>query len=452
MAIDHLINRAISLIGEADIVRARALAGRALAEAPKNAAALNTMGLVETADHRHAEAAHYYQQATTADPRDAAYRVNLGYSKVLSGDFDAARNEFDRALAIDPANASAYQNIIWITKMMPGDPLIDQIRALASRAIPGSEDFIKLNYALGKCLDDTGEYDDAFEAYRQANECQPSHFDARQHEEFFDAVHGFWTTERLRKLRPFGSTSRKPVFIIGMPRSGSTLVEEKLSADPRIAGLGEVPDIIRMSGVMQRHHPKNAIYPQWCADIPNDAFGGLAKLYLEKYEARFPEAERLINKSLLNFAYAGMIAAMFPESTIVETRRDAIDTCLSCYFKDLKVAHQYSVRLNTLGRFYRYYAQNMRHWRETLQNLVSVQYESFIQDADSGTAALKSAMGLDTQANQASGGRYRFVQTFSAWQVRQPIYTHAVRRWRNYEKHLVPLIDALGDLADTETS
>lgn len=447
MAINPLINGAISLIGEAEIVRARALAEHALAEAPHDAAALNTMGLVETADHRHGEAAHYYEQAAAANPRDAAYRVNLGYSKVLSGDFDGARHEFDRALAIDPTNASAYQNIAWITKVAAGDPLIDRIRTLAAHAIPGSEDYIKYCYSLGKCLDDAGDYEGAFEAYHRANECQRSHYDARRHEGFFDTIQNFWTADRLVKLRPFGSPSRKPVFIIGMPRSGSTLVEEKLSNDPRIAGLGEVPDIIRMSAVMQRHHPRKAEYPQWCGDCPVDAFGGLARLYLEKYEVRFPVAERLINKSLLNFAYAGMIAAMFPEGTIIETRRNAIDTCLSCYFKDLKGAHQYSVRLNTLGHFYRLYVRNMRHWKETLPNLVSARYELFIQDADRGTSALKTAMGLNGDPNKEADGQRRFVQTFSAWQVRQPIYTHAIARWKNYEKHLGPLIDALGELA-----
>ncbi len=447
MAINQLISDAILLIGEAEIVRARASAERAIAEAPHNAGALNTMGLVESADHRHADAARYYEKAAAADPHDAAYRVNLGYSKVLSGDFDGARHEFDQALAIDPANASAYQNIAWITKAAPGDPLIDRIRKLASRAIPGSEDYIKLHYSLGKCLDDAGEYDDAFDAYRLANECQPSNYDARKHEEFFRSVEDFWTEERLEKLKPNGSNSRKPVFIVGMPRSGSTLVEEKLCGDPRIAGLGEVPDIIKMSGVMQRHHPRKAFFPLWGADCPKEAFGGLAKLYLEKYEARFPGAERLVNKSLLNFAYAGMIAAMFPESLIVETRRNPLDTCLSCYFKDLKVAHQYSVRLDTLGRFYRLYARSMEHWRNTLPNLACVQYETFIRDSDGGATALKSAMGLDGALNAHGERQQRFVQTFSAWQVRQPVYTHAVARWKNYEKHLGPLIDALGDLA-----
>lgn len=445
LTVGDLINQAIALVGEADLARARLVAERALALAPLNADAHNTMGLVETADHLHAEAAKWYAKAAALDPGNASFVVNVGYSLVLAGDFERARAEFDRALDIDPANASAFQNIVWITKLAPGDPLIDRVRALAAKADEGSEAFIKLHYALGKCLDDAGEYDDAFAAFARANDCQPARYDPVEHEAFFDGVASVWTHERIARLKPCGDPSRKPVFIIGMPRSGSTLVEEKLCDDPRVAGLGEVPDIIRMSGVMARSHPRGLVYPFWCADTPDHAIGGLGRLYREKFEARHPGAARFINKSLLNFAYAGMIASMFPNATIIETRRDPIDTCLSCYFKDLKAAHQYSTRLSSLGHLYRLYDANMRHWRERLETLVTVQYETFIADAEGGTKALKLAMGLDGDVSGEAQARH--VSTFSAWQVRQPVYTHAVARWKNYEKHLGPLIDALGDLA-----
>lgn len=447
MSIQHLIDQAIALIDEAEVTKARALAEEAMKIAPDDANAHNVMGLVATADHRHDEAARWYEAAAAIAPDDASFIVNVGYARVLAGDFDAARAQFDRALQIDPGNASAFQNIAWITKAKPDDPLIDRIRALAQRAPEGSEDFIKLHYSLGKCLDDAGDYDAAFAAYSRANECQPSRYDREDHESFFAAVEKVWTRDRLERLRRFGDGSEKPAFIIGMPRSGSTLVEEKLAADPRIAGLGEAPDIIRMSGVMSRAHPRGAVFPFWCAETPDHTFGGLGRLYREKYEARHPSAERVINKSLLNFAYAGMIASMFPNALLIETRRNPIDTCLSCYFKDLKRAHQYSLRLDTLGHFYRLYDANMRMWGERLENLVTVQYETFIGDVAGGTTALKSAMGLAEAKSAKDERRARHVQTFSAWQVRQPIYTHAIARWKNYEKHIGPLIDALGDLA-----
>lgn len=447
LSVEDLIDQAIAFVGEADVAKARARAEAALAAAPLSADAHNTMGIVETADHRHAEAAAWFEKAAALEPENPSFIVNVGYSRVLTGDFEAARAEFDRALAIDPDNAAAIQNIVWITRATADDALTARVRALAGKAAPGSEEYIKLHYALGKCLDDAGDYDAAFEAYKRANDCQPSRYDARRHEAFFAEVAAIWTPERLGRLRPFGDPSEKPVFIIGMPRSGSTLVEESLAADARIVGLGEAPDIIRISGVMTRAHPKGAVYPFWCADAPDSAFGGLGRLYLEKYEARHPDAARIINKSLLNFAYAGMMASMFPNALLIETRRNPLDTCLSCYFKDLKAAHQYSLRLDTLGHLYRLYDANMRMWRERLPSLVSVQYETFIGDRAGGTAALKAAMGLGDNDGGQREKPVRHVQTFSAWQVRQPVYMHAVARWKNYEKHLGPLIDALGDLA-----
>lgn len=446
-ALQALIDQAIALAGEAEIVRARALAEEALRQAPESAAAHNAMGIVLSADHRYAQAEAFYEKAVGLDPHDPAFVNNLGYAKSLAGDFDSARSHFLRALEIEPANAAAFHFLSSITKAQPGDPLIDRARALAERTPEGSEDYINLHYALGKWLDDIGDYDAAFGAFARANGCQPARYDRARHEAFFAAVERVWTHERLQRLKPHGDRSRKPVFIIGMPRSGSTLLEEKLAADPRIVGLGEIPDIIRMSGVMTRAHPRRLLYPDWCAEAPDVAFGGLARLYREKYEARWPAAERYINKSLLNFSYAGMIASMFPKALLIETRRDPIDTCLSCYFKDLKAAHQYSLRLDTLGHFYRLYDANMRLWRERLENLVTVQYETFIGDVAGGTAALKSAMGLGADDKGAGAPAARHVQTFSAWQVRQPVYAHAVARWKNYEKHLGPLIDALGPLA-----
>lgn len=414
---------------------------------PEHPDAFAAMAVAANADFRHAEAKQWFDKAARAAPDNADFQVNLGYARVLEGDFERAREDFDSALRIDPDNVGALQNIVWITKFSRGDPLIDKIRALASRAAEGAEDYIKLNYMLGKSLDDIGEYDDAFAAYRRANECQPSHYDYRQHKEFFEAVKNVWTRDRLDYFRSSGNQSRKPVFIIGMPRSGSTLVEEKLAADPRFVGLGEPPDIIRMSGAIQRNHPQKAPFPFWCEDAPLRAFGGLGDIYLKKYEARHTNAARLINKSLLNFAYAGMIEAMFPNALIIETRRNPIDTCLSCFFKDLKVAHQYSIRLETLGDFYRLYDGMMREWAGRLSNLVTVRYEEFIGDAQGSLVRLKEAAGITDSTTAAPDHGLRHVQTFSAWQVKQPLYTHAVERWRKYEKHIGPLIDALGELA-----
>ncbi|NWG72515.1 MAG: sulfotransferase [Parvularculaceae bacterium] len=446
ITLDQAIEQTVTLLNAGDSASARLLAERALAAAPQNASAVNAMGLVEMAQHNFEAAAKLFRAAAAHAPAEPGFAVNLAYACITAGDFDEARAHLYRALELDPQNASAYQNLAWITKARPGDAIIDRIRAAIARAPEGSEPFIKLAYALGKCLDDVGDYDAAFDWFRRANECQPSRYDAARHEKFFSDLKQSFDADRIAAQKPNGFDSRKPIFIVGMPRSGSTLLEEKLCAHEGVVGLGETGDIITFSNAMAAAHPRRAPFPEWVADAPEGTLRGLGKHYVEKYSKRHPQAERLVNKALLNHAYVGLIAMMLPNAMIVETRRNPIDTCLSCYFKDLKPIHHYAIRLETLGHFYRLYADLMAHWREVLPGLATVQYEQFIDDAPGAASALLQSSGL---MPKRGGGRAapRHVQTFSAWQVKQPVYRHAVERWRNYEKHIGPLIDSLGDLA-----
>lgn len=449
LSVDDLIAEAVELVREGDAARARVFASQALSLAPESAAAHHAMGLVELSDLRQSEARSCFSAALAREPDNADFLVSFAYADITAGDFAEARTKLRRALDVNPASAAAYQNLSWITRAAPGDPLIDAMRKLISRTAEGGEDYIRLAYALGKCLDDAGDYDAAFDWYERANYCQPSHYDTTRHERFFTDVKRVFTSDFIAARSVEGYRSDMPIFIIGMPRSGSTLLEEKLCARPGVVGLGEIGDIIKMSNAMTAAHPRRAVFPDWCADGPPGAIGGLGRFYVGKHAGAHPDALRVVNKALLNFAYAGMIATMLPDALIVETRRNPIDTCLSCFFKDLKRIHHYAVRLETLGHAYRLYADIMAHWKETLPKLVTVEYERFIEDADGAAAALLEKSGVAETESSTGPAAPRHVQTFSAWQVKQPVYKHAVARWRNYEKHLQPLIDALGDLAET---
>lgn len=442
--LEQAIAQTISLLSSGDNVHARRLAERTLAVAPQNASAINAMGLVEMADQNFGAAATLFQAAAAQAPMEPNFLVNLAYARITAGDFEEARTHLNRALAIEPDNASAWQNLAWITKARPGDATIDRMRAAIAKLPEGGESFVKLAYALGKSLDDIGDFDGAFEWFRRANDCQPSRYDAPRHEKFVRDIRITFTPELVASRRPEGHESRKPIFIVGMPRSGSTLLEETLCRHRGVVGLGETGDVIIYSNAMAAAHPKRAAYPEWVPDAPEGTIGALGKHYVEKYLKLQPQAERLVNKALLNHAYVGLIAMMLPKALIVETRRNAIDTCLSCYFKDLKPIHHYAIRLETLGHFYRLYTELMTHWKEVLPSLLTVRYEQFIEDAGGAAASLLESSGLSPEPLEASAPRH--VQTFSAWQVKQPVYRDAVGRWRNYERHIGPLIDALGDL------
>lgn len=409
-------------------------------------AALNLRGMVEAAEQNNAEAARFFERAVEAEPAEAAHRINHALSLVSSGAFDEARRELGMALSLEPDNAVALQNLVWITRIRPGDAIIERLSAFKRRLETGSSAYVKISYALGKCFDDVGDYDEAFAHFRDANETQPSLYETARHEAYFRAVKAVWTPDFFRSVSGDGHPSRRPVFIVGLPRCGSTLIEDRLCASGDIAGLGEIPDIIALSNAVSRAHPRGAAYPFWCGDVPPDGYGGLGRLYVENCSRKAGGAERFINKSLLNYAYVGMMATMLPQGLVIESRRNPVDTCLSCYFTDLKPIHHYAIRLDTLGHAYRLYADLMAWWRGFVGNLITVEHEAFVADPDGGVAALRERMGL-ARAGSNRGAAARHVQTFSAWQVRQPVTAARTGRWKNYEKHLGPLLDALGDLA-----
>jgi hypothetical protein len=301
-------------------------------------------------------------------------------------------------------------------------------------------------FALGKLYDDIGEYDLAFSCYREGNELSAVPFDVLAHERVFARIKAIFTREFVRAAGAAGWPSDKPAFIVGMPRCGSSLLEDRLSRRADIGALGERPDISRIMLLISANHPRGARYPDWAPDLPKSAYAGFGQRYVEAMERRFPDAVRLVDKNLLNFKFLGMIAGMLPNATIIHCRRNALDTCLSCYFQLLRPDHDYKFSLAALGRFYRLYVDLMDHWNAAIDGVVTVDYEDFVDRPDTEYERVVAALGLGA-ATAAERAEPRAIQTSSAFQARQPVTRSSIGRWRNYERHLGPLIDALGDLA-----
>jgi hypothetical protein len=433
------------LLKTGETAEARALAERALSLAPHDATAHNVMALVETAEHRHDKARLHCQAAVVADPQNPHLRVDLAYSLIIAGEFDAAREELARALTLDPALASAYQHLVWITKVRDGDPIIETLRRL--KDAPGLDDrtFAIYAYALGKCYDDIGEYDLAFECYKAANDRQVGGYDRAAQERRFADIKRVWNAEFIEERRRRGFACDKPAIIVGMLRSGSSLLEARLASRPDVVALGERTEIVRIAASIERNHPLRAPYPFWGPDLPKEAFAGFGRIYVDRMSAESPAAARFIDKNLVNFAYVGMIRAMLPDALILESRRSPIDVCLSCYFSNLVGRHAYAHDLADLGHYCRLYMDLMNHWRDAGADVIVVDYERFIEDPEGWTRRLHAAMGLGETS--AEGAAHRApIATFSAFQARQAVYHSSVSRWRNYEKHLAPLLEALGDV------
>jgi len=426
-----------------------ALARKAAALDPASPWPHNLIGAAHAENGDIDEARASFKAAVEAAPAIALSRANYAYALIVAGEFTQAEAELNAALAIDPDLAGAYYNLAWIRKAAPGEALIEKIENLDRRSGADSGARILCSFALGKLYDDIGDYDRAFEKFRIGNELHNVHYAHQAHLAFFSSLKEAFTASFIRERGAASQDGRKAVFIVGMPRCGSSLLEDRLARDVRIAGMGERPEISRFASSLRRFHPRGAPFPSGVAAAPDSALSVGARSYLDMIERKFGAAARALDKNLLNFKFVGLIRLTLAGSSIIDCRRNPLDTCLSCYFQRLRPAHDYKFSLDALGRYYRLYDDMMAYWNGLFPDIIPFRYEDFIDNAEGETARVALAIGLDPAISPGlePDARNRNIQTSSAFQARQPLSRRSVDRWRNYEKHIGPLIDALGDLA-----
>ncbi len=443
---------ALSAHQKGHLAQARALYEEVLADDPDHADAIHLLGVVAFQEGRHPESIDAIRRAISMNPNKAVFFGNLGNALKESGDLDEARDAYDRALAINPDFIDAHYNRVGMVRFEAADPAFDRLHELLKASATGPADRMKLHFTLGKMYADIGETDAAFEQYRLANEARKAHkdsdFSIDDVEKTVALLIRTFDRSFFESRTGFGLETAVPVFIVGMPRSGTTLVEQILASHPKVYGAGEIDDIERIFQSLGDHRLSGA-FVRIARGIESGRSRELAGRYLDRLKALAPHAERVTDKMPQNFLYLWLIALLFPNATIFHCRRDPMDTCLSCYFTDFQTGHGYKNDLTTLGRYYRQYIRLMEHWGSVLPVPVrEVRYEDLVDDPEGGTRRLIEESGLpwderclrfyDTQ---------RSVGTASVTQVRRPIYRSSVGRWRQYARHLTPLQTALGKMA-----
>ncbi|HSH13907.1 MAG TPA: sulfotransferase, partial [Desulfurivibrionaceae bacterium] len=244
-----------------------------------------------------------------------------------------------------------------------------------------------------------------------------------------------------------GCPSPLPIFVLGMPRSGTTLTEQIIASHPLVHGAGELPDLLELA-----NHPREGAvegYPLSLQGLTRSDLVDLGEKYVRGLQARNPAAQRITDKMPANFNCLGLIHLMLPNAKIIHVRRNPVDTCLSGFTRLFNKSQHQSYDLAEIGRYYRNYAELMAHWRRVLPAgaFYEIQYEELVADNENQARALLEYCGLEWhEACLESHKTSRNIRTASVTQVRQPIYQSSVERWRKYEKHLGPLLEALGDL------
>jgi tetratricopeptide (TPR) repeat protein len=401
---------------------------RALELMPGYAEVHNNLGVTLRLSGHTASAEASCRRALELDPTLMAARVALGEMAADRGEFDRAEQLLRSVVAQAPDNVEAWISLGRLRKMTAADSnWMQVVLTLLDRPLRPRER-ISLHYALGKYFDDTGDFERAFSYYRQANEITRGHapaHDRQQIREATDRLIRQFDRNRVSLLSRSGDPSTRPVFIVGMPRSGTSLAEQILASHRCVFGAGELT------------------YWERAADVGDgDELSELANSYLKLLKRLSPEADRVVDKMPANFMSLGAIHAALPKARIIHMQRHPVDTCLSIYFQDFGSNISYANDLDDLANFYREYLRLMRHWRETLgpEVLLDVPYEALVGEQEKWSRRMIEFIGLPWDERCLEFHRTeRTVVTASKWQVRQKINTASIERWGRYAKHIGPL-------------
>lgn len=415
---------------------------------PGYAEAHHNMGSVLHDTGRLDEAVNHFRQALHHKPDYAEAHNSMGAVLLDMGRLDEAINHFEQALRLNPDYGRAYCNLMAAGTYIERDK--DRLCEMEHR-LKGNisiEDRIALSFALGKAYDDLKMFDAAFRHYRSANELKGNRFDAQEHTAYTAKLMHTFSKEFFAERTFLGSPSELPIFIIGMPRSGTTLVEQIISTHPRVFGAGELEDITHMVAALPEKLAASTPYPQCAVLIDQNSAQQLAETYLEGLVTLSNDLtlDRVTDKMPANFLHLGLICLLFPKARIIHCRRDPLDVCLSCYFHDFTKL-LFTNDLRSLGIYYREYKRLMEHWDTVLHaTMMEVYYEELVERQQEISKAIIRFCGLEWDDRcLAFHKNDRPVRTASNWQVRQPIYYSSVGRWKNYDMYLDPLKKALAE-------
>jgi len=412
---------------------------RAVKHDPTDAQALASLGLTLGMRGRLAEARECFEKALRLKPHDAGTLSALGWLEGIEGHFEESEKHNREALEVNPSLTGAWASLSAVRRMTDADKdwLAGAERTVAGGVPPLEE--ARLRYAMGKYFDDVGRYPKAFEQYKRANEIRKAAaapYDRAARAKFVDETIAAYTRERLAQPAKGASESVRPVFVTGMMRSGTSLVEQIIASHPQATGAGEL-DFWNATG--RKHHES------LLRNGPDETLTRkLSGSYLKILEQHSRDALRVVDKSTFNTDHLGLIHQVLPRARIIYVQRDPIDTCLSCYFQDFANVANFTLDLSDLAQYYREHHRLISHWRATLPDgvLLQVPYGELVVDPETWSRRIMEFIALEWDPRCLEPHKtQRSVLTASNWQVRQPVYSQSVGRWRHYEKFIRPLLD-----------
>jgi tetratricopeptide (TPR) repeat protein len=434
-----------------------ALAG--LQVEPRHAGCAHVLGLILSEADRLSEGLVWLRVAAEGAPTHAQVLRDLGVVELFLGEVETAKAHLMAAIRLDVHAHEVLFNLVRITDMS-GDSddvaiLMQGMRRLAERPDAMAPNLaIQVYYGLAKAYEDRGEADEAFAWLQRASAARraTSDYDCAAHIRRLGVTAEVFNADLLSRLAGKGQQTDRPIFVLGMPRSGTTLVEQIISAHPDVFGAGEHPALLNMLAGSTGAGGKS--FPEWGADMVDVDCLNLGEAYLNALPSGPSGQGRTTDKRLENFEFLGLIQLMLPNAPIIYVRRDPRDTAFSCYALLFSEGQDWSYDFAELAAFWRAQETLMDHWRAVLPpgRILEVSYEALVADVETQARRIIAHCGLawDEACLEFHRSR-RAVRSASAAQVRQPIYDTSIGRWRQFETHLKPLFDAMGLPPETPT-
>jgi len=494
--VEALCNLATALQDEGDLSGAEECYREAVSRRPDHAPAWRGLAAVQRELAAFDMAIESHRQAASADPATPSYRLDLAdaladfgrpdeaqacFREILAawprstdalvglarlahraGDKTAAHAHLTSALEIDPDCIDAMTVLLELGSESPSEDLLARVERLAGDGGRPPRHRSQLWFALAHRAHRAAAYDEAFRSYTRANELRRAEleqagkrFDGAAHARYVDRQIRVFSGHFPRRSTGIGHPSQLPIYIVGMPRSGTTLCEQILASHSQVHALGEQLDIQTMARELPKRLAVAGIsasaYPECVADLTREVTEPLLERYLDRLHRLAPNATRVTDKHPTNFRHLGLIAALMPAARVIYCQRDPMDTCLSCFMQNFEAPIPWAWDLTSLGEYYRQYDRLMRHWLTVLpMQIFPFVYEEAVRDLEGVARRLLAFCDLPWEAQCLTFHQIeRPILTASRWQVRRPIYDSSVGKWRHYEQYLRSLRSALGDSAPT---
>ena len=425
---------------------ARLLLDALASDLPESAPECDTLGNLYSLLGDQVQAQRYFENATQKAPDKAHYHLNLALALQANGDLERAEQVFDRVIALKPQDHEAWLHRSRLRRQSPEHNHLEQLEARVKNGVASWRSEIPLRYALAKEHEDLGNHQKSFAHLSHGAKLRRSHMrhDAQADLHAMDAIARNFSVNYLREHTP-GCDSLEPIFIVGLPRTGTTLLERILGSHSAVFAAGELNNFAENLSrqIATLGGPKPANREQFIGAATRVDFAALGESYVSSTRPQTGHTPRFIDKLPLNFLYCGLILKALPNARILHLTRHPMDTCYAMYKTLFKQAYPFSYDLCELGEYFLAYRKLMAHWHAAMPGrILDVAYEQLASDTARQTRDIVSYCGLeweegclDFQNNSAPS------MTASLAQVRQPVYTSSIGKWQNYRVELAPLAD-----------